>query len=99
MVFDGVLWLHPVLFMPLMYPDPVYASQELSVYCSRGDQESHAGSLGTEEVALLLTSVPDRAAASDLQALQPAPFARQVSGILLLCGAVTGFACIQCTVL
>ena len=63
-----------------MYSDPVCASQELSVYCSRsGDQESHAGSLSTEEVALLLTSVPDRAATSNLQPLQPAAFARQVS--------------------
>ena len=65
----------------LIKPDSVHPLQELAAYCSRNrDQEAHAGSLSTEEVALLLTSVPDRAAASNLQPLQPAAFARQVSG-------------------
>ena len=54
--------------------------QELSLACDRpGFNLPNHGGGRSEELASLLVSIPDRAAASSLKALRPAAFARQVS--------------------
>lgn len=59
-------------------------TQELSAGCREAiAPRPHASSASLEELASLLVSIPDRAAASHLSALQPSAFARQVNEFAL----------------